>query len=86
MQRFLFAGAVFICLCAEASFGAVTGRISGTVKDPTGAVIPNAAVTLDHVQTGNKFESTTSSVGFYVFPSLQTGEYKLTVTSPGLML
>ena len=55
------------------------GQIQGTVTDSSGAVISNGAVVLESVQTGNKFDSTTSSVGFFVFPSLQTGEYKLTM-------
>jgi hypothetical protein len=60
------------------------GQIQGTVSDATGAVVPNASVGIEHVQTGNKFDTKTSSVGFFVFPSLQSGEYKLTITAPGL--
>src|SRR5437763_15407200 len=85
MAKSFLATVFFAVLFAPAIYGQTgVGQIQGAVNDATGAVIPNAAVTLDHVQTGNKFESTTSSVGFYVFPSLQTGEYKLTVSSPGL--
>jgi hypothetical protein len=41
-------------------------------------------VTLEHIQTENKFQTTTNTAGFYVFPSLQTGEYRLEVTVPGM--
>src|SRR5207245_1873521 len=60
------------------------GQIQGTVNDASGAVIPNASVSLQHVQTANRFDTTTSSVGFFVFPSLQSGDYKLTISAPGL--
>ncbi len=46
------------------------GQIQGVVTDAAGALVPNAAVTLESVQTGNKFESTTSGNGSFVFPSL----------------
>lgn len=77
-------------LCWIALFTAVlhaqtgVGQIQGTVRDATGAVIPNAAIVLEHVQTGNKFQTTTSNVGFFVFPSLQTGEYRLSASSTGM--
>src|ERR1051325_827610 len=59
-------------------------QIQGTVTDASGAVIPNAVVTATNTQTANRFDTTTNSVGSFVFPSLQAGEYILTVTSPGL--
>ena len=59
-------------------------QLQGVVADSSGAVVPNAVVVVDHLQTGNRFETTTSAAGLYLFPSLQTGEYKLTVTAPGL--
>src|SRR5580765_762762 len=69
-----------VALCAQTG----VGQIQGTITDSSGAVIPNAAVVLEHFQTENKFQTTTNSAGFYVFPSLQTGEYRLEVTVPGM--
>src|SRR5262249_4054066 len=40
--------------------------------------------TLVNAQTGNKFETSPNSAGAFVFPSLQPGEYMLTVSAPGL--
>lgn len=60
------------------------GQIQGVVTDAAGALVPNAAVTLENLQTGNKFESTTAGNGSFLFPSLQTGDYQLTVVSPGM--
>src|SRR5437879_2546029 len=79
----LFISAMLIlvsALCAQTG----VGQIQGTISDSSGAVIPNAIVALDHVQTETKFQTTTNSAGSYVFPSLQTGEYRLTVTVPGM--
>ena len=60
------------------------GQIQGTVRDPSGAVIPGAAVALEHVQAGNTVHTITGNSGFFVFPSIQPGDYRLTITSPGL--
>jgi len=71
-------------LCfAQAAFGAVTARISGTVKDPTGAVVPAAQVTAVETQTGIKQKTRTDSQGFYSFPSLPVGHYDLEVRANG---
>jgi hypothetical protein len=78
---------LFLCLCLFAALAAAqtgAGEVQGTVTDPTGAVIPGATVTLTNVLTDNRYESTTSQVGFYVFPSLVPGEYKLVVTATGM--
>ncbi|MEO8597428.1 MAG: carboxypeptidase regulatory-like domain-containing protein [Candidatus Solibacter sp.] len=76
----------YVCLCVGTSLYAQTGvaQVQGTISDATGAVIPNAAVTLEHVQTDLKFQTTSNDAGFYVFPSLRTGDYVLTVVVPGM--
>jgi hypothetical protein len=78
---FMF-GVALLAAALHAQTG--VGQIQGTVSDASGAAVPNAAVALEHVQTANKFQTTTSGVGFFVFPSLQTGEYRLTVTAAGM--
>jgi carboxypeptidase family protein len=69
-----------------AALGAQTGvgQIQGTITDPTGAVIPNAAVELEQTATRNRFHTTTSGVGFFVFPSLAPGEYQLDISAAGM--
>src|SRR5260370_3995987 len=73
----------FASLAVALMWGAVTGRISGTVKDPTGAVVPNAQITVVETQTGIKTESKTDSSGTYSFPSLPVGHYDLEVKASG---
>ena len=74
---------LLVGFCSSVTFGAVTGRISGTVKDPTGALVPNAQVTALETQTGVKTETRSDTAGFYSFPSLPVGPYELQVKASG---
>jgi hypothetical protein len=55
------------------------GSISGTVTDPTGAVIPNTTVTLKSVDTGVVRTTSTNTQGLYSFAALAPGQYRITV-------
>ena len=57
--------------------------VSGTTKDPTGAVIPGASVVLTNVDTGAVRNEVSDSQGRYIFSQVQPGSYKLTAKSPG---
>ena len=59
------------------------GDIRGVVTDSSGAVIPNATVTVLNVNTGVSKEYTTNSDGLFDTSSIVTGSYKLTFTAPG---
>jgi hypothetical protein len=59
------------------------GTISGIVRDPSGGVVPNAAVTVKNVNTGIVVSISSSQSGEYVAPDLIPGEYTVTVTQPG---
>jgi len=61
----------------------VTGAISGTVRDRTGAIVTGAQVSIVNVQTNVSQESTTAADGSYHFLALQAGNYKITVTASG---
>ena len=60
-----------------------TGTILGTVTDASGAIVPNAKVTVTNTDTNVPFRTTTSSAGDYYAPSLNPGTYKVTVESAG---
>ena len=60
----------------------VNGRIKGTVKDPSGAVVPLASVTATNEATGVKFTTTASATGEYFFAQLPVGTYDITVAAP----
>ncbi|MFZ0770227.1 MAG: carboxypeptidase regulatory-like domain-containing protein [Candidatus Sulfotelmatobacter sp.] len=76
------------CLCLSlcllgAAFAGVGGSISGTIKDPSGAAIARASVTLVNISTGVRQSSTTDGRGTYTFPVLPVGDYVLDVNHPG---
>ena len=58
-------------------------RITGTVTDATGAVIPGAKVTAKNEATGETYTQQTTGAGLYVFPSLAVGRYTITVEMAG---
>jgi hypothetical protein len=60
-----------------------SGSIQGVITDPSGALIPNAAVTITDQATQVKLSTKTSSGGDYAFPSIHIGTYTLTVVAPG---
>jgi Carboxypeptidase regulatory-like domain len=60
----------------------VVGAVSGTVLDPSGAVVANAKVVLKDTKTGVKKETSSNSDGAFLFPDLATGVYEITVTAP----
>jgi hypothetical protein len=57
--------------------------VAGTTKDPTGAVIPGATVSLMNVDTGSERSETSDSQGRYSFSQVQPGAYKLTAKAQG---
>ena len=61
----------------------VTGTISGTVSDPSGAVIAGAHVTAENTGTGVKAESTTNGSGDYALRFLPIGTYSVKIEAPG---
>src|SRR5262249_38539114 len=61
----------------------IVGSISGTVQDPSGAVVPKARVILKDSKTGITREITSTDVGTFLFPDLAVGSYEITVTAPG---
>ena len=58
-------------------------EISGTVADSTGAVIPNARVTLHRLATGEHRTATTSNTGAYSFPLIEIGDYTVSAEMAG---
>ena len=61
----------------------IYGTITGTVYDPSGAVVANASVVLKNVASGDVRRGATNSDGYYSFSSVPTGAYSLTVEAAG---
>jgi hypothetical protein len=60
-----------------------SGSIGGRITDPAGAVIPNAAVGLKSLDTGEEQTATTGSDGTYRFNLLKPGHYEVTIAVAG---
>ena len=60
-----------------------TGRIEGTVTDPQGAAVPGAKVKVLNKATGLSLDNTADERGGWVFPSMATASYTVTVSHPG---
>src|SRR5438552_3424591 len=61
----------------------ITGDISGTVQDTTGAVVKDAKVSATNAATGETRSAASSEGGFYRILELPPGNYKVTATAPG---
>ena len=59
------------------------GTITGTITDPTGAVIPGATLLARDTATGAEYSTVSTATGNYTIPSLIAGSYDLTVTAAG---
>lgn len=76
-------GIPLLAIAVTASAQTSTSRISGTVMDPTGAVVPNATVTLVNEATGLIEKQQTTEAGLYSFPALPVGVYTVRVEAAG---
>jgi hypothetical protein len=59
-------------------------RLSGTVIDTSGGIIPGAGITIENQRTGEKRASTAGPDGTYTAPDLKPATYRITAQSPGL--
>ncbi len=59
------------------------GAITGTIKDPVGAAVPEAAVAAREVSTNLRVSATTKSNGSYQFSNLPIGIYEVSFSKPG---
>ena len=68
---------------AHAQGVGASGSLSGTVSDPTGAVIPKGTVTAEDAARGIRISATVDANGQYRFTNLSPGTYDLTAQIPG---
>ncbi len=67
----------------KSALAGVTASILGTIKDPTGAVVAGAQVTVANTETHILQVVSTNDQGFYTFPALQPGNYEVTINVRG---
>jgi hypothetical protein len=73
--------ALALCLLSGAAFAQTSGSITGEVKDQSGAVAPNASVTVTNMETNVARSTVTNADGIYSFPDLTPGIYQVKVAA-----
>jgi len=82
VTRCLAALACLLLFALTAYGQAGNGSITGTIRDSSGAVVPNVSLEAKNSDTGATFTGGTSNTGNYVIP-VPAGRYELTVTAAG---
>jgi Carboxypeptidase regulatory-like domain len=72
-----------LSLFTRSASGQASAGMTGTITDPSGAVVPNANVTVTNEATSVSEKTVTSSAGTYSFKGLPPGRYDITVEAPG---
>jgi len=76
--------AIGILVCFSAAFAqSDLGSISGFVKDPSGAVVPKAQVTVKSEATGTERRTSTNEAGYYTVTNIPAGLYTVSAEAPG---
>ena len=79
----VLAASLLVAGGAQQAHAQGSGEITGTVTDPTGAVIPKASVTLVDPATGAKRTDLTNGSGIFDFTGIDVGKYDLTIQVNG---
>ncbi|MBV9959292.1 MAG: TonB-dependent receptor, partial [Acidobacteria bacterium] len=87
MSKFFRLALVAVALCMMSMMAmaqsTVDGAIGGTVKDPNGALVPNATVTVKNEETNKEGTAMTDSEGRFRVVQLQPGSYSVTIDASG---
>ncbi|MBT9332434.1 TonB-dependent receptor [Paracidobacterium acidisoli] len=81
-------GFVILCLLLTAPFVQAqirSGTITGSVTDPSGAIVVDAGVTVTDTGTNATYTTKTTSSGSYTVPYLETGTYSVSITHSGFV-
>src|SRR2546421_9232284 len=83
MKRLVLVVLVVLSLAVGVTAQTFRGAINGTVTDPSGSVVPNAAVKATEIATGIDHNGVTTSEGQFSFQDIPLGFYKVSVTASG---
>jgi hypothetical protein len=72
-----------VLLVATCVFGQATSSLTGTVSDPSGAVIPGSTLKIENAQQGLTRQATSDPQGRYAFLQVPPGTYKITAKAAG---
>lgn len=75
--------AIFVSIASLGFAQQLTGTLSGTTKDSTGAVVTNAKITMKNELNGDIRTSVSNGAGYFSITAIQPGTYTVTVSAPG---
>jgi len=76
-------GVVLLFILCSSSFASDAGSISGTLVDPSGAVVRAAIIVIRNLETGMQKSCATDEKGLYTFSALPAGHYQIEIAAPG---
>jgi hypothetical protein len=79
----LFVALLVVTFATAVAWAQNSAQILGTVKDPSGAVLPGVEITVTQTATGAKRSTVSNETGNYVLPTLPIGPYVLEAALPG---
>ena len=82
-RLFLWAATLLVITATSAAAQFDRGKLSGTIKDEQGAVMPGVALTARNLQTEQVVTTVTDGTGFYTFPNLLPGQYDIVAELQG---
>jgi Carboxypeptidase regulatory-like domain len=77
---------VFLTLALYASAQVQNGEITGTVADPSGAVVPGAKIVLQNLGTRYEIQAGTNAEGIYAAKELNVGTYMVRAEAHGFVI
>jgi hypothetical protein len=78
-----FIALLTMLITASGLFAQVGGRITGSVRDPSGASVAGAVIAAINTTTGTKVETKADGQGVFAFPALAVGQYNIEISAPG---
>ena len=79
----VLAAAFLASIVSTVAYAQLTSQITGTISDPSGAIVTSANITVVNEKTGIKWEAKTNGAGIYTVPLLQPGAYRIEIQAPG---
>lgn len=83
LKKHLLAVAIVVSLLAGPAWAQVTASMGGVVRDTSGAVVPDATVTVRNVESGLVRTAVTDPNGNFTVPALPVGQYEVSVEKSG---